>query len=93
VQGAAAAQAGVSVIQPNVGRLDDWYNRHPGVIRDPKVLCNAFPCFAAPRRALLLRAVRCRAVPPVTGRALARLKRLACGGPRQPALLPGRPAG
>ena len=37
VQGAAAAQAGVSVIQPNVGRLHDWYNRHPGVIRDPNV--------------------------------------------------------
>ena len=36
-QGAAAAQAGVSVVQPNVGRLHDWYNRHPGVIRDPNV--------------------------------------------------------
>lgn len=36
-QGAAAAQSGVSVIQPNVGRLHDWYNRHPGYIRDPKV--------------------------------------------------------
>ena len=37
VQGAAAAQAGISVVQPNVGRLHDWYNRHPGVIRDPNV--------------------------------------------------------
>ena len=36
VQGAAAAQGGISVIQPNVGRLHDWYNRHPGYIRDPK---------------------------------------------------------
>ena len=33
----AAAQAGASVIQPNIGRLDDWYAKHPGVIRDPKV--------------------------------------------------------
>jgi hypothetical protein len=37
VQGAAAAQNGISVVQPNVGRLHDWYNRHPGVIRDPSV--------------------------------------------------------
>lgn len=37
VQGAAAAQNGISVVQPNVGRLHDWYNRHPGVIRDPNV--------------------------------------------------------
>jgi transaldolase len=35
VQGAAAAQAGVSVVSPNVGRTRDWYNAHPGVIRDP----------------------------------------------------------
>lgn len=35
VQGLAAAQAGVSVVQPNVGRIADWYARHPGVIRDP----------------------------------------------------------
>lgn len=37
VQGVAAAQAGVSVIQINMGRLQDWYNSHPGVIRDPQV--------------------------------------------------------
>lgn len=37
VQATAAAQAGVSVIQPNIGRLDDWYHKHPNVIRDPKV--------------------------------------------------------
>ncbi len=24
------------MIQPNIGRLDDWYAKHPGVIRDPK---------------------------------------------------------
>lgn len=36
VQGLAAAQAGVSLIQPNVGRIADWYARHPGVIRDPR---------------------------------------------------------
>lgn len=36
-QGIAAAQAGVSVIQVNVGRIQDWYNNHPGVIRDPQV--------------------------------------------------------
>lgn len=35
VQGVAAAQAGASVVQPNVGRTRDWYNLHPGVIRDP----------------------------------------------------------
>lgn len=37
MQATAAAQAGVSVIQPNIGRLDDWYHKYPGVIRDPKV--------------------------------------------------------
>lgn len=36
VQAAAAAQAGVSVIQPNIGRLGDWYTKHPGAIRNPK---------------------------------------------------------
>lgn len=36
-QGVAAAQAGVSVVQPNVGRTRDWYAKHPGVIRDPHV--------------------------------------------------------
>ena len=35
-QGAAAAQAGVSVIQPNVGALADYYQRNPGLIRNPK---------------------------------------------------------
>lgn len=35
VQGVAAAQAGISVVQPNVGRTRDWYNKNPGVIRDP----------------------------------------------------------
>lgn len=35
VQAVAAAQAGVSVIQINIGRLSDWYDRHPGVLRDP----------------------------------------------------------
>mmetsp|Transcript_25893 Transcript_25893/g.56419 ORF Transcript_25893/g.56419 Transcript_25893/m.56419 type:complete len:389 (-) Transcript_25893:900-2066(-) len=36
VQGVAAAQAGASIVQPNVGRTRDWYNKNPGVIRDPK---------------------------------------------------------
>ncbi|GMH35833.1 hypothetical protein BSKO_03701 [Bryopsis sp. KO-2023] len=36
IQGIAAAQAGVSVIQTNMGRVKQWYNSHPGVIRDPK---------------------------------------------------------
>ncbi|KAJ9512011.1 hypothetical protein QJQ45_004417 [Haematococcus lacustris] len=36
VQGAAAAQAGVSVISVNVGRTREWYARHPGAIRDPQ---------------------------------------------------------
>lgn len=36
VQAAAAAQAGASVIQPNIGRLGDWYTKHPGAIRNPK---------------------------------------------------------
>lgn len=35
IQVAAAAQAGASVAQINVGRLSDWYDRNPGVIRDP----------------------------------------------------------
>ena len=37
VQAAAAAQAGVSVISPNVGRIGDFYHRNPGAIRNPKV--------------------------------------------------------
>lgn len=37
VQAAAAAQAGVSVISPNVGRINDFYQRNPGAIRDPRV--------------------------------------------------------
>ena len=37
MQAVAAAQAGVSVIQPNIGRLHDWYVKHPGFPRDPKV--------------------------------------------------------
>ncbi|KAJ9513229.1 hypothetical protein QJQ45_029507 [Haematococcus lacustris] len=36
VQGAAAAQAGVSVVSVNVGRTREWYARHPGAIRDPQ---------------------------------------------------------
>lgn len=36
-QAVAAAQAGISVIQPNLGILGDWYKRHPGAIRDPAV--------------------------------------------------------
>lgn len=35
-QAVAAAQAGVSVLQPNLGLLGDWYRQHPGAIRDPK---------------------------------------------------------
>lgn len=34
VQAQAAAQAGVSVIQPNVGRIMDWYKKHPGYIKN-----------------------------------------------------------
>ena len=34
VQAVAAAQAGVSVLQVNVGRLSDWFDKHPGVLRD-----------------------------------------------------------
>lgn len=37
VQAQAAAQAGVSVIQPNVGRIMDWYKKHPGYIKNQKV--------------------------------------------------------
>ena len=44
VQGVAAAQAGVSVVQPNVGRTRDWYNKHPGVIRDPHVSTSCALC-------------------------------------------------
>ena len=37
VQATAAAQAGISVIQPNIGRLDDWWveslhTAKPGII-------------------------------------------------------------
>ena len=35
-QAAAAAQAGVSVVQPNVGSLADWYRSHPNFPRNPK---------------------------------------------------------
>jgi len=35
VQAVAAAQAGASVIQINVGRIDDWYLKNPNFIRDP----------------------------------------------------------
>uniref|UniRef100_A0A7R9VML0 Transaldolase n=3 Tax=Chlamydomonas euryale TaxID=1486919 RepID=A0A7R9VML0_9CHLO len=35
IQAAAAAQAGVSVIQPNVGRLRECYAKFPNAIRDP----------------------------------------------------------
>ena len=37
VQAAAAAQAGASVIQPNVGRLADYFRKNPGAVRDPEV--------------------------------------------------------
>lgn len=37
VQAQAAAQAGVSVIQPNIGRITDWYKRHPGYIKNQRV--------------------------------------------------------
>ena len=37
VQAQAAAQAGVSVIQPNVGRIMDWYKKHPGYIKNQRV--------------------------------------------------------
>ena len=37
VQAQAAAQAGVSVIQPNVGRIMDWYKKHPGYIKNLRV--------------------------------------------------------
>lgn len=40
VQAAAAAQAGVSVISPNIGRIGDFYARNPGAIRNPRV-CTA----------------------------------------------------
>ncbi|DBA67125.1 TPA: hypothetical protein ACH3X2_001449 [Trebouxia sp. C0005] len=36
VQAQAAAQAGVSVIQPNVGRIMDWYKKHPGYIKNQR---------------------------------------------------------
>ena len=34
-QAAAAAQAGVSVLQVSMGRTRSWYQTHPGVVRDP----------------------------------------------------------
>lgn len=36
VQAAAAAQAGISVISPNIGRIGDFYQRNPGAIRNPR---------------------------------------------------------
>ena len=35
-QAAAAAQAGVAVVQPNIGALADWYRSHPNFPRNPK---------------------------------------------------------
>ena len=43
-QAAAAAQAGASVIQATIGRLKDWYTRHPGFPRDPRVRLPLFLC-------------------------------------------------
>lgn len=40
VQGVAAAQAGVSVVQPNAGRVRDWFTKHPNYPRDPKARKN-----------------------------------------------------
>ena len=37
MQAQAAAQAGVSVIQPNIGRIMDWYKQHPGYIKNQRV--------------------------------------------------------
>lgn len=34
-QAVAAVEHGVSVIQINVGRINDWYDKNPGAIRDP----------------------------------------------------------
>lgn len=34
-QAVAAVEHGVSVIQVNVGRINDWYDKNPGAIRDP----------------------------------------------------------
>jgi len=34
-QAVSAAQVGASVILINMGRVEDWYHSHPGVIRDP----------------------------------------------------------
>ena len=34
-QAVAAIDSGVSVLQLNVGRINDWYDRNPGAIRDP----------------------------------------------------------
>ena len=34
-QAVAAVDSGVSVLQLNVGRINDWYDRNPGAIRDP----------------------------------------------------------
>lgn len=34
-QAVAAIEHGVSVIQVNVGRIHDWYDKNPGAIRDP----------------------------------------------------------
>ena len=47
VQAAAAAQAGASVIQPNVGRIGDYFTKNPGAIRDPKVPHPASTCLAS----------------------------------------------
>ena len=44
VQAAAAAQAGASVIQPNVGRIGDYFTKNPGAIRDQLVhVCDLAP--------------------------------------------------
>eukprot|EP01025_Chloroclados_australasicus_P008794 TRINITY_DN1323_c0_g1_i1.p1 TRINITY_DN1323_c0_g1~~TRINITY_DN1323_c0_g1_i1.p1 ORF type:complete len:430 (-),score=38.34 TRINITY_DN1323_c0_g1_i1:327-1502(-) len=36
VQAVAAGQNGASLVQINIGRLQDWYQKYPGIIRNPK---------------------------------------------------------
>lgn len=56
-QAGAAAEAGASVINPNVGRLRDFFRQNVNAIRDPKVsvagmlqrlLCVLFMCLYKP---------------------------------------------
>ena len=89
VQAVAAAQAGVSVIQPNIGRLADWYKQNPGAIKDPRVSLRHAPKLVLPQHPPAYTPKLCHSIsvpacvcagPPLQIRLAQRLQpRLSCG--------------